>query len=250
MKRTYWIVAIWLFAAWASAQAAALSDFQPREDTTEKGEKISYLLLPPKSYNAAQKYPLVLFLHGAGERGSDNKAQIARDNGILQWVTPANQTKFPCFLVAPQCSAGDWDAGKRGHLREVIKKLAKEFNIDPQRLYVTGLSLGGAGTWFSVMDKPDFFAAAVPMSGWGNPGGAEKIKALPIWNFHAADDPVVKVDGSRKMIEAIEKAGGKPKYTEYPTGGHGIWPRAYKTDGILDWLFAQKNANNPFAAAK
>lgn len=244
------ILLAWIIAWAFTAQAAALNDFQPREDTGAKGEKMSYLLLPPKNYNAAQAYPLVLFLHGSGERGTDNKSQIVHDNGILQWVTPANQTKYPCFLMAPQCSAGDWDAGKRAHLRDIIKKLAKEFHLDPQRLYITGLSLGGAGTWFSVMDKPDFFAAAVPMSGWGNPGTAAKIKALPLWNFHAADDNVVKVDGSRKMIDAIKKAGGDPKYTEYPTGGHGIWPKAYKTDGLLDWLFAQKNTANPFADGK
>jgi predicted peptidase len=228
-----------LFCASAMAAGVSVDDFLARDDTNAKGVKMSYRLFVPKNYDAKKKYPLVVFLHGSGERGADNKAQIVRDNGILQWLSPANQAKYPCLLMAPQCTAGDWDAAKRTQIREIIGKLQKEYNLDAQRFYVTGLSLGGGGTWFTIIDNPTFFAAAVPMSGWGNPGAAAKVKDVPVWNFHAADDNVVKVDGSRKMIEALEKAGGKPKYTEYPTGGHGIWSRAYGTDGLLAWLFAQ-----------
>jgi len=116
----------------------------------------------------------------------------------------------------------------------------KEFKVDAKRQYLTGLSMGGYGTWSIAPTTPTRWAAIVPVCGAGNPADAEKIKDIPCWCFHGDEDKAVNVEGSRKMIAAIEKAGGKPKYTEYPKVGHNSWDMAYGTDELYKWLLEQK----------
>src|SRR5207244_7702516 len=118
--------------------------------------------------------------------------------------------------------------------------LQKEFSIDPKRLYITGLSMGGYGTWDLISRHPELFAAAAPICGGGDEDQAEKIAKLPIWIFHGAKDQAVPVERSRNMVTALKKAGGEPKYTEYPDVGHDSWVRAYKDPELFAWLFAQK----------
>ena len=187
----------------------------------------------------------MVFLHGAGERGDDNKAQLK--HGVAEF---ARRTKeFPCFLVAPQCPNGaSWAAigkgfedGKPGKLvLDLIDKTCKELPIDTKRIYLTGLSMGGYGTWTLLAQKPDLFAAAIPICGGGDPKSAAKIAKVPVWVFHGDKDAAVKVERSRDMVAALEKAGGKPKYTEYPGVGHDSWTRTYANEKVLAWLFAQK----------
>ena len=227
--------------------------FEARTYADDAGNKLPYRLFKPKSYDAKQKYPLVLFLHGAGERGADNVAQLK--HGMNDFSGEAVQAKFPCFIVAPQCPAGDrwvdvdWGADKhdmpakpsppiRLTLR-AIEGLQKEFSIDAQRLYITGLSMGGYGTWDAIQRHPELFAAAVPICGGGDPRYAEKIKNVPIWAFHGDKDTAVKVERSRDMIAAIKAAGGMPKYTENPGVGHDSWTATYKDAEMYKWLFAQ-----------
>jgi predicted peptidase len=222
--------------------------------TDAKGKTLPYRLMVPESVEAGKKYPLVVFLHGAGERGTNNEAQLV--HGIKDFSSAEHRQKYPCFLIAPQCPEkekwGDWtvNAGLSKEptepsrlVMELVDTLIKDQPIDTKRIYITGLSMGGFGTWDLISRYPDKFAAAVPICGGGDPRQAEKIARIPIWCFHGTKDNAVKVERSRDMIEAIKKAGGKPKYTEYPDEGHASWVPAYKDEEMFKWLFDQKREN-------
>ena len=207
--------------------------------TDKDGKTLQYRLLKPDNYDPQTKYPLVLFLHGAGERGKDNERQLI--HGVRDFAKKENRKKHPCILIAPQCPAGaGWGGGQAKLVLDLIPVLEKELSIDPKRIYITGLSMGGYGTWDIITRNPDLFGAAVPVCGGGDPAQAEKIAKIPIWAFHGGKDPVVKPERSREMVEALKKAGGEPKYTEYPDVGHNSWVKAYQDADMMAWLFAQK----------
>ncbi|MBS0203320.1 MAG: prolyl oligopeptidase family serine peptidase [Planctomycetes bacterium] len=235
--------------------AMAQQDYEARVYTSKQGQKLKYRLLIPKGYSptGTETYPLVLFLHGAGERGDDNFKQLV--HGTKEFAKDENRLKYPCFVIAPQCPDGkkwvevDWTADSHKQpeesislvlTREAIAAMQIEFRVDPKRLYVTGLSMGGFGTWDMITRTPDMFAAAVPVCGGADDTLADKVAKLPIWAFHGDKDTVVKPERSRRMIAAIEQAGGRPKYTEYPGVGHDSWSRAYADPEFMAWLFAQK----------
>jgi predicted peptidase len=229
------------------ARAADIKDLLEKRTFADGSGSLEYRLLKPVEIDPKQKYPLVVFLHGAGERGSDNTAQLK--HGVAQFASEERRKKYPCFLIAPQCPKGKfWGLGKddKGEPRpgqmvlDLIPQLEKEFPIDSKRIYVTGLSMGGYGSWAMLAAKPELFAAGVPICGGGNPKEAATLAKIPIWAFHGDKDTAVKVDNSRSMIEAIKKAGGTPKYTEYPGVGHDSWTQAYKTAELYAWLFAEK----------
>lgn len=219
---------------------------------------LPYRLLKPDGYDkdGKDRYPLVVFLHGAFGRGTDNKSQLR--SGVDEFVKDATRKKHPCFLAVPQCPSdkkwvevGLFDARRNLPLAasptepsamvlDLVDSLCNEYRVDKDRIYVTGWSMGGYGTWDLISRRPDLFAAAMPLSGGGDPAQAEKIAKLPIWVFHGELDPMAPVDRSRDMIAAIKKAGGEPKYTEYKSASHDIWSTTYKDDEVLDWLFAQK----------
>jgi predicted peptidase len=218
------------------------------------GKSLPYRLLRPDGYDPGTRYPLVLFLHGSGERGDDNEKQLR--HGMPEFAGAENRKKYSCFLAAPQCPEGakwvdvDWSAEAQPQpekiaepLRlalEMTDALRKEFPIDPRRVYVTGLSMGGYGTWDAITRRPDDFAAAVPVCGGGDPDQVERFARLPIWAFHGARDPVVKPHRSLDMVLALMKAGGAPGYTQYPDVGHDSWVPAYREPRLYEWLFAQK----------
>jgi predicted peptidase len=237
----------------ARAESAGLP-LEKRTYTDAKGKTLPYRLLKPADYDPKQKYPLVLFLHGAGERGTDNEKQLI--HGVPEFAREENRKKYPCFLIAPQCPENakwvevDWSADSHRQpaepsapmrlTLELLEALQKEFSIDARRIYVTGLSMGGYGTWDIVARRPELFAAAVPICGGADETTAVKIANVPVWVFHGAKDGAVNVERSRRMVEALKKAGGHPKYTEYPEVGHDSWVRAYKDPEMFAWLFAQK----------
>jgi predicted peptidase len=236
-------------AAGADEEAPASPPVIPLADQYEARSYMPYRLLKPENCDAQKAYPLVLFLHGMGERGSDNSAQLI--NGVSEFfANPEARSKFPCFAVIPQCPGNDywssWEPGAVGLSRparaalDVVAAIQKEFNIDDDRLYIGGLSMGGFGTWDIVTAHPHMFAAAFPICGGGDPSKAAQLVDLPIWAFHGGNDDVVDPNLSRNMIKAIEEAGGHPKYTEYPGVGHDSWSHAFKEPGLLEWLFAQK----------
>ncbi len=231
---------------------------EPFEPRTFKGSALAlpYRLLRPEGLAAGSKAPLVVFLHGAGERGVDNRAQLkwcVRDFAL----TP-NRAKYPCFVAVPQCPAGevwgryDWPAGTTpkfaaqptaalGAVLELIPALRAEFPVDPARVYLIGMSMGGFGTWDALARKPELFAAAVPICGGGDPATVGKFKEAPIWAFHGAKDDVVPASRSQAMVAALKTAGAKAvKYTEYPEVGHFSWTPAFGDAELLPWVFAQR----------
>jgi len=236
-------------AAAADQTKAAAQPAIPFADQYEARAWMPYRLLKPKDYDPKRSYPLVLFLHGMGERGSDNQAQLI--NGVSElFANDEARAKDPCFAVIPQCPDNDSWANWRQREAEltrparaaldIVAAVQQEFNIDPARLYIGGLSMGGFGTWAIIAARPQMFAAAFPICGGGDPSQAARLANMPIWAFHGAQDEVVNPDMSRAMIAAIKQAGGNPRYTEYEGVGHASWVPAFKEPGLLEWLFAQK----------
>ena len=241
----------------AFTKETTMADELPLEKREFQGAgeaRLLYRLLKPAEYKAETKYPLVVFLHGAGERGNDNTAQLK--HGVAEFCTPERRRAYPCFLIAPQCPEGkkwvevDWSAAAHrapeepsdalGLTFSLIESLQKEFSLDANRIYVTGLSMGGYGTWDAAARHPERFAAAVPICGGGDEKSAPRLVNLPLWAFHGAKDEAVKVERSRNMIEAIRQAGGHPNYTEYAEEGHASWVPAYRDEELYKWLFAQR----------
>ncbi|MFH0893692.1 MAG: prolyl oligopeptidase family serine peptidase [Bacteroidota bacterium] len=216
-------------------------------------DTLRYQFFVPKATDSMAKLPLILFLHGAGERGNDNEAQAFHAKKFFG--SAEFQAKHPCFVMAPQCPVKkrwaeiDWSLPKNSQppllstplslTLTALRSICKEFNIDTNRLYITGLSMGGFGTWDAITRYPSLFAAAVPVCGGGDETKAILIKDHPVWAFHGDKDKAVMVQRSRNMIEAIRNAGGNPKYTEYPGVGHNCWDQAYSTSEMIEWLFLQ-----------
>lgn len=213
-------------------------------------QSLPYRLLKPKNPEPEKKYPLIIFFHGAGERGADNEIHIKHITETF--LDPENRENFPCYIIAPQCPENTmWASHDReGKMKNrptavmemviaLIDKTQKEFPVDHSRVYVTGLSMGGYGTWDLIARFPNRFAAAVPICGGGDEATAPLIQHIPIWAFHGSRDGVVLPKNSRKMIRAIQTAGGKPGYTEYPDVGHDSWVQAYLEPYLLPWLFRQ-----------
>jgi len=225
-------------------------DFTDGEDTAS----LPYRLLRPESIEAGKKYPLVIFLHGAGERGSDNLAQLKY---FPTWMADTEARKaYPCFVLAPQCRQEKWWANFRrdpakgdplseppaadlGAVVEVMQQLLGDLPIDQDRVYLTGLSMGGFGSWDLAARMPERFAAMIPICGGGNPQLATRYLGLPIMCFHGGDDAVVRPELSRRMVDAIREAGGEVTYTEYEGVGHDSWTPAYRDPATLAWLFEQ-----------
>ncbi len=222
------------------ASAATRDDFLYAN--ADDGSNLPFRYFVPPGYDGATPYPLILFLHGAGERGSDNEAQLNNDaNGAMRLLDDDNLALQPVFMIAPQCPTdGWWSGGTLLTAIGLVDQIAATYNIDPDRVYVTGLSMGGMGTWSAVTAEPDRFAAAVPMSGNGDTNPAGAVAAIPFWFFHAANDGTVGVEGSDNLVAALRNAGGSVIYTRYDTGGHGIWPVAYTHPLLFQWFVSQQ----------
>jgi poly(3-hydroxybutyrate) depolymerase len=226
----------------------------------------------PAAYDPQIHYPLVLCLHGAGERG-DNPSAVKNNSMATVWARDSNQTRWPCFIVVPQCPTNGWWTNSNIMLtvNDIVDSLLIEFSIDTNRMYVTGLSMGGYGTWDLVVRFPNKFAAAVPLCGGGDTSKVILIKHIPIWDFHGALDNTVPVKNSRDMITALEnvgatvvythchngdctglpdsviadtlKNGARLVYTEYENDGHAIWDKTYNSVFLLPWVFSQAKTN-------
>ena len=239
-----------LFALLASIAGLHADDFEARIFAAPDGATLPYRLLRPAQIEPARKYPLVVFLHGAGERGDDNAAQLK--HGASIFAKPENREKFPAFVFAPQCPKEQtWSAVKEWTEAEpfsaepkpamalalgAIDALAKEFPIDPDRLYVTGLSMGGYGTWDLLCRIPRRIAAAAPVCGGGDAAKISVASGVAVWAFHGMEDTVVPVARSREMTAALTAAGGAPLYSEYPYLKHDSWTTAYGEPELLPWL--------------
>lgn len=202
--------------------------------------KLPYLLYLPENYvaNETQEWPLILFLHGAGERG-DSLERVKR-HGPPKIV--AQQTDFPFILISPQCPKNNWwaETYMLEALEGLLSDVAEKYRINPDRVYLTGLSMGGFGTWHLAARYPDKFAAMAPICGGGNVYEAGAMKNIPAWVFHGARDPVVQLEQSKEMVEALEKAGGNVKFTIYPEAGHDSWTETYNNPALYDWFLSHK----------
>ncbi|MFC0271754.1 chitobiase/beta-hexosaminidase C-terminal domain-containing protein [Metabacillus herbersteinensis] len=244
-------------------------DFVTRQEIADQFLSFTYNSMPyrlyvPKDYDPNVSYPLVLFLHGGGERGLDNQKQLLANDGAVIWATPENQAEHPAFVLAPQArNVHDGGFGVTrnsnnvidlsnvfefskdlGTAHEILNNVVKQYNIDKKRLYSTGLSQGGFGTFNLNIAYPDLFAAMIPIAGGGDPSTVHVLKDKPLWAFHGEDDAVISVDFSRNAITAIKAAGGNPIYTEYPIEmgyNHASWVPAYENKDMIEWMFQQVN---------
>lgn len=234
----------------ATPHAATRTDFLYGVSDTG-GTTLPFRYFVPPGYDPSQAYPLILFLHGAGERGNDNEAQLNNDaNGAMRLLDDANLAQQPVFMVAPQCFTNGWWGGAPLETAvAIVDQLAADYSIDPQRIYITGVSMGGMGAWAAVAAHAQRFAAAVPMSGNGDTGAANAVSAVPFWFFHAANDPTVGVAGSDALVAALRNAGANTVYTRYDEGGHSIWPVAYAHPLLFHWLVSQRRGSPSATAA-
>ena len=239
----------------AVAEIDPLAATEPRAYTNEAGEVLLYRCgrsgLRPSQKEGEKPMPLVLFLHGAGERGRDNAAQLKHGVGpILDFFAERNE---PVCLLAPQCPEGrkwvevDWAAASHAMPPEasvsmrlalaLVEKTIRTRNIDPSRVYITGLSMGGFGTWDAICRRPDLFAAAMPICGGGDPHQTWRFRTMPVYAVHGRADTVVPTARSREMVTALWSVGGCVSYTEYPGCGHGSWGPAYADKELLGRFF-------------
>lgn len=221
-----------------------------------KDKEFLYRTAAPIRMNHGKKYPLLVFFHGAGGRGGDNKKQLSDAGGIEAFEKQGVRSKRNSHVFAGQVPKGErwvntgWSLlghrmPKISHSMEMAFHAIDDYvadpknQIDPDRIYAMGLSMGGYGTWDAIQRRPNFFAAAVPICGGGDKMLAKKMTHLPIWAWHGDKDTVIKPIRSSDMIEAIKKAGGSPKYSEIKGRGHNSWIDVWNTNDLWDWLFSQ-----------
>jgi predicted esterase len=262
------LIASWLVTTSPRAGGVTADDFLAFSYTNGSGQVLPCRLWVPANLEPGRRYPLVLFLHGAGERGNDNRSQLAVNPAPMVFAAPHNQANWPCFLLAPQCPAGQtWAGMTQGDrwsdpdgtgdftaeppwtlaaamavLGQLTNASPYALQIDTSRVFVTGLSMGGYGSWEAICRWPGLFKAAVPICGGGDPTRLASITRTPVWAFHSADDPVVPVARARQMIQALRGLGVMPRSTEYPASmgiGHGAWVPAYADPDLLPWLFGR-----------
>jgi predicted peptidase len=254
------------FGEWLDVQGLlkpadrALEAYERREFESA-GNTLPYRILYPENYDKTKKYPLLLFLHGSGERGSDNEKQLV--HGAKLFVNDANRKAFPAIVVIPQCPENsswvsvnvdrsvqpakfmfDYSAAPQWPLvaaNELVKKIASEEGVDKSKMYISGLSLGGMGTFESVYRYPELYAAALPICGGGDVEAYDKrVKKTAFWIFHGADDAAVSVNLSREMVAKLKSLKVENKYSEYPGVNHNSWDNAFADPAFLSWMHAHK----------
>jgi predicted peptidase len=252
------MLALALLAGCATTPTSAAGARFLEREVVSAGVRHRYQVFVPAAHaHKAGKLPVILFLHGSGERGSDNKLQL--DAGLGPYVRQ-HREDFPALVVFPQVEAnGEWMGANVDMALAAMEAATKEFNGDPQRTYLTGLSMGGYGTWETALKVPNRFAALVPICGaLLVPGGgralyvtevanapdpyaalASQLKHVPIWIFHGAKDDVVLPDDDRKTFAALKAVGADVQYTEFPDASHNSWDATYNHDAMWKWLFAQ-----------
>jgi predicted peptidase len=260
--RCCWIA----LAACVSLAVPARSDDADRQDAgpptgfiyqtlEHDGETYAYSVFVPPEYTPDRAWPVILFLHGSGESGDDGFLQTEVGIGT---AIRKNYRRVPAIVVMPQCRTNQAWVGKMAEMAlRCVEETSRKYHLDPQRFYLTGLSLGGHGTWHIAAAYPGKFAAIVPICGFAELGQstglaaklARRLRDVPVWCFHGANDDRVPVSKAREMVTALREAGGNVQYTEYPDGRHVIWDRVYEDPQLWKWLFAQK-LDNPAGRAR
>ena len=238
-----------LKAAAAPQQGDAAQSARSFRKRVTRTVGLEYLLYLPKGYegDTSRRWPLVLFLHGAGERGSDlSKVKV---HGIPKVVekAPARVKEFPFIAVSPQCPADDrWAAvDNLLALSALLDEIEATHRVDPDRVYCTGLSMGGFGTFALAATQPDRFAAIAPVCGGGDRTSARRIAKIPAWVFHGAKDETVPLSSSAEMVQWMARFGGSPRFTVYPDAGHDSWTETYANPELYRWLLSQVRPARP-----
>lgn len=255
------LLCLFMVAVTSSAKAQDLTRFEKEVFTSSAGHELPYRILYPESYDQTKKYPLVLFLHGAGERGNDNEKQLV--HGAKLFLDSLNRSTYPAIVIFPQCAGEsywatvDVDRTKNpftlvfDYTRpimpplqaaiELVQKTIAAGTVDQSRVYITGLSMGGMGTFEAVYRYPDLFAAAVPICGGADLKAYDKrIAKIPFRVFHGTDDAVVHVNHSREAVAKLKKLKASVSYTEYPGVNHNSWDNAFAEPDYLSWMFKHK----------
>ena len=220
---------------------AIAARFERHSFVNSAGDSLPYRLFKPLDYDPDRKYPLILCLHHGGAHGNDIVVQV--ESSYATFLSDYNNRRnYPAILLVPQCPKQmSWGSREVDlSILELMASLEKELNVDSRRRYVVGESGGGYGSWYFIGNHPELFAAAIPVCGAGDESLAGNMAKRAIWAFHGSQDPLISVDKSREMVQAIRKAGGNPRYTEFAGAGHSVSRQVWATPGLLDWLFAQK----------
>ena len=233
------------FGAWGFAERCMAAQQQKRGGQSEKmfqkqitkDVSLRYLLYLPKDYGEkGKKWPLMLFLHGAGERGSN--IEVVKKHGPPKLIERGED--LPFIIISPQCPAGTWWTELPDELMALLDEVEAKHAVDPNRIYLTGLSMGGFGSWALGIRHPERFAAVVPVCGGGERYLAERLKDTPVWVFHGAQDQVVPLRESVEMVESLKKAGGDVKLTVYPEAGHDSWTETYDNPELYEWFLSHR----------
>lgn len=234
---------------WGCQVNSQSSAGKPDTSSSVSLDTLPYFLHFPNQ-NTKKPYPLIVFLHGYGQDVSNSLSP-----GLQNLVSPKVQNTYPCMVFAPQCPKGekwvDTDWRLMGHtlpkephkwmkkMMLTLSRILEKYPINRNKIYLTGLSMGGFGTWDLAMRQPETFAALVPVCGGGDTMQAQKISHIPTWIFHGAQDNVISVERSRSMVRCLQKAGGNPNYSEFPYLKHNSWDSAYAKQELYSWLFSQ-----------
>jgi beta-lactamase class A len=247
------IIALISKAVYENFTGKQLTYFVADEFISANNDTLPYRLLSPHNENIHQKYPLVIYLHGSGGRGNDNKTPLR--NLQAAFTDSLNRSTYPCYVLVPQCPvkdawvtfpnfpnslATDIPTTATKQTLDLIHELIRSNNIDSNRIYVTGFSMGGEGTFDIISREPELFACAVPLASVADTSKAKLVKDIPIWAFHGSDDQINEAKYTRMMIDAIQKAGGHPKYTELPGLKHPIINPVYSNTEVWKWMFEQR----------
>lgn len=247
-----------------NAEAQDMNEYSS-ELYKSNGDSLRYRLLMPANYDMHKSYPLIIFLHGAGERGSDNAAQLLHGGSLF--LKDSIRQQYPAFVLFPQCpqeqtwaplklkrdssnkvtgllfSTKDESTVPGRLVKSLLDSLLTTGKIDSKRVYIGGLSLGGMGTFDLLTRYPEVFAAGFPICGAGDAATAGRFAKVPVWIFHGGDDKVVPVTYSRDYYKALKDLGADVKYTEYPGVGHNSWDNAFAEPGLIPWLFSNKKSD-------
>ena len=246
-----------LFTLLLTMACSSCAELEPKTFKGKDGTEVLYRIASPATIEAGKTYPLVLFLHGSGERGNDNKLQLK--NGVNAILENADKLGQPLFLIAPQCpkdktwapylidpqstADGKTDNPLLDAVLELVHETASQHPVDPNRIYITGMSMGGFATWAAIAKEPETFAASIPVCGAGDPRTAHLFKDMPIRIFHGADDPTVAPEGSQMMLDALKIAGSDATLTLYPGVAHDCWTQTYANEEVIRWLLAQTKSH-------
>lgn len=226
------------FLATASCMAAGGQSEQVFQKEITKTVELKYLLHLPKGYgeNEDQRWPLILFLHGAGERGDDiNKVKVHGPPKLIE-----QGKDLPFIVVSPQCPTESWWTEQLDALTALLDDIQAKYAVDPDRVYLTGLSMGGFGSWALGCRHPERFAAIAPICGGGEWFLAPRLKNVPVWVFHGAKDNVVPIRESQEMVDALKRAGGDVQFTIYPEAQHDSWTETYNNPKLFEWFLSHR----------